>query len=123
LLTGCDDLASAFQELHRRGVENVIIKQQHRSLLFSDGTTIRTQAVPAAPLIQEAGSLECLATWAGIALTQTGDLGYASYLGAQALAFSSSRHGALDSMPYPSELAIDWPAPISSGKKAASGVR
>jgi ribokinase len=106
LLAGCDDLDSAFQKLHRRGVQNVIIRQEHRSLLFSDGTKVRTQPIPAAPHIQDAGSMECLTTWAGIALANTGDLAYAAYVGAQALVFSCSRRGALDSMPYLSELQI-----------------
>jgi ribokinase len=107
LLTGHADPDSAFQELHRRGVQNVIIKQQHRSLLFSDGTRSGAQAIPAAPHVQDVGSMECLTTWAAIALANTGDLAYASYVGAEAMAFSFSRRGALDSTPYLSELQID----------------
>ena len=110
LLAGRDHLDSAIRELHGRGVQNVIIKREHRSVLFSDGSRIRTQPIPAAPHIQEAGSVECLTTWAGIALATTGDLGYASHVGARAMAFSFSRHGALDSMPYSSELQVDWPS-------------
>jgi sugar/nucleoside kinase (ribokinase family) len=42
-------------------------------------------------------------------LALTGDLSRAAYVGAQAMAFSLSRHGAQDSMPYRSELSMDWP--------------
>ncbi|MBV8279498.1 MAG: hypothetical protein JO170_30130, partial [Verrucomicrobia bacterium] len=106
LLAGSDDLKSAVQKLHRLGVQNVIIKEEHRSLVFSDGTRLRAQPIPEAPFIQDAGSMECLATWAGLGLAVSGDLAYATYVGVQALAFSFSRRGALDSAPYLSELAI-----------------
>jgi hypothetical protein len=36
LLTGCNGVHASIQELHRRGVRNLIIKQMHQSLLFSD---------------------------------------------------------------------------------------
>jgi len=55
VLAGCDDINSAIQELHRHGVQNVIIKQAHRSLLFS-GTRVRNLPIPPAPFIQDAGS-------------------------------------------------------------------
>lgn len=114
LLTGRDDLDHAIRELHQRGVENVIIKQQHHWLIFSDGTKCGIQPVPTAPFVQDAGSVECLTAWAGIALVGSGDLAHATYVGAQALAFSFSRHGAGDSTPYPSELSIDPSLPMSS---------
>jgi sugar/nucleoside kinase (ribokinase family) len=123
LLTGCEDVRTAIQELHRRGVRNLIIKQMHHSLAFSDGTISRTQMIPPGPFIQDAASVECLTSWAGITLACTEDLAYATYVGAQALAFSRARHGAQDSMPYPSELPVDWPVPISPGKKSAAGFR
>ena len=107
LLAGCHDLDSAVQKLHRRGVQNLIIKRGHRSLIFSDGTRLGVQSIPAARPIQDVGSMECLTTWAGIALVSTGDLAYATYVGAQALAFSFSRRGALDSAPHLSELDIE----------------
>jgi ribokinase len=107
LLAGSNDVHAAIQELHRRGVENVIIKQGHHSLLFSDQKITRIQVLPPAPFIQDAGSVECLTTWAGITLASTGDLAYATSVGAQAMVFSGSRHGAEDSMPYLSELSIE----------------
>ena len=106
LLSGCDDLDSALLRLHRHGVQNVIIKQERHSLLFSDGARSGTQPIPMASPIQDAGSAECLTAWAGIALATTGDLAYAAYVGAEAMAFSFSRRGALDSAPYSSELQI-----------------
>jgi len=45
----------------------------------------------------------------GIALAMTGDLSRAAYMGAQATALSFARDSAQDSMPYRSELSIDWP--------------
>ena len=107
LLAGCNDLDSAIDELHRCGVQNVIIRQEHSSLLFSNGAKARIQPIPAAPLVQDAGSMECLTAWAGITLASTGDLAFATFVGAQAMAYSFSRHGALDSAPYPSELDIE----------------
>jgi ribokinase len=109
-LAGRDDLEASIRELHERGVQNVIIRREHQPLIFSDGTACRVQPVPAAPFVQCTGSVECLTAWAGIALARSGNLAYATYVGAQALAFSLSRHGAEESMPYASELSLD-PAP------------
>jgi ribokinase len=111
LLAGCDDLDASIRELHERGVQNVIIKRGHHSLIFSDGRACRVQPVPAAQFVQDAGAVECLTAWAGIALANTGDLAYAAYVGAQAMAFSFSRHGAEDSMPYASELSLGPASP------------
>jgi ribokinase len=49
LLTGCHHLDAAIHELHVRGVQNVIIKQQNHSLLFSDGTRSSIQPLPPGP--------------------------------------------------------------------------
>ena len=114
LLAGRDDLDSSIRELHHRGVQNVIIKQQHRQLVFSDGTKCGIQLIPTAPFVQDAGSVECLTAWAGITLASSGDLAYATYVGAQAMAFSFSQHGAEDSMPYLSALSIEPSLPISA---------
>jgi sugar/nucleoside kinase (ribokinase family) len=114
LLAGRGDLDSSIQELHQRGVQNVIIKQQHRQLLFSDGIKCGVQSIPTAPFVQDAGSVECLTAWAGVTLASSGDLAYATYVGAQAMAFSFSQHGAEDSMPYLSELSIEPSLPISA---------
>jgi hypothetical protein len=78
-------------------------------LTLSDGITCRVQSIPSVPFVQDAGAVECLTAWSGIALALTGDLPRAAYVGAQAMALSLSRHGAQDSMPYRSELFIDWP--------------
>jgi sugar/nucleoside kinase (ribokinase family) len=58
--------------------------------------------------VQDTGAAECLTAWAGITLAVTEDLVRAAHVGAKAMAFSVSRRGAQDSMPYPSELPIDW---------------
>jgi sugar/nucleoside kinase (ribokinase family) len=114
LLTGCDGVHDAIQELHRRGVQNVIIKQKHDSLTFSDGKMSRAQIIPRGLFIQDSGAVECLTAWAGITLARTADLAYAAYVGALAMAFSFSRHGAQDSLPYPTELGIiDQPTSLS----------
>lgn len=106
LMAGCEDVHEAIQELHRRGVQNVVIKHKHDSLTFSDGKMSRAHIIPRALFTQDAGSVECLTAWAGITLARTADLAYATYVGALAMAFSFSRHGAEDSMPYLSELGI-----------------
>jgi ribokinase len=107
LVARCNELDSSIDELHHCGVQNVIIRQENRSLLFSDGGRSRMQPIPAAPLVQDVGSMECLTAWAAITLASTGDLALATHVGAQAMAFSFSRHGALDSSPYLSELEIE----------------
>jgi sugar/nucleoside kinase (ribokinase family) len=61
-------------------------------------------AVAAARAGCEAGAAECLVAWASITLAMTGDLAHAARAGAEAMAFSLSRPGALDSLPYRSEL-------------------
>ncbi|HXM03577.1 MAG TPA: PfkB family carbohydrate kinase [Chthoniobacterales bacterium] len=108
VLTEQTDVYAAIQELHRRGVRNVIVKEKTRLLTFSDGNSLQTQPIPSVPFVQGAGTVECLVAWAGITLAITNDLACAAYLGAQAMAFSLSRHGAQDSMPYASELPVSW---------------
>jgi sugar/nucleoside kinase (ribokinase family) len=54
--------------------------------------------------------VECLVGWAGITLAMTVDLAQAAYVAAEAMAFSLSRPGAQDSMPYRSELPSFWPS-------------
>lgn len=108
LLAGHHDLNASIQELHRRGVRNLIVKHQHRSLTFSDGTKCRVQPMPQVPFVQDAGAVECLTAWAGITLAVTDDLARATYVAAQAMGYSLSRRGAQDSVPYLSELPIDW---------------
>jgi ribokinase len=108
-LTGQPNVCAAIQELHHRGVRNVIVWQRPRFLLtFSDGKNLQTQPIPSVPFVQGAGAVECLTAWAGITLAITDDLPCAIYLGAEAMAFSLSRPGAQDSMPYPSELPVNW---------------
>jgi ribokinase len=103
-LTGKTKVYDAVRELHRRGAQNVIVKQNDKSLIFSDGSTCDVQRVKPARFVQESGAVECLTAWAGITLALSGNLAHAALIGAEALAFSLERHGAQDSMPYPSEL-------------------
>jgi ribokinase len=120
LLTEQADVCAAIQELHRRGVRNVIVKEKTRLLTFSDGNSLQTQPIPSVPFVQGAGTVECLVAWAGITLAITNDLACAAYLGAQAMAFSLSRHGAQDSMPYASELPVSWPVVNLGGYRLLS---
>jgi ribokinase len=106
LLAGKTEVYDAVRELHCRGAQNVIVKQNDESLIFSDGKTCEIQPVKPTRFVQESGAVECLAAWAGITLLMTGSLARAAFMGAEALAFSLARHGAQDSMPYPSELPI-----------------
>ena len=108
-LAGQTDLFAAIRDLHQRGVQNLIVKHGNDHLTFSDGITCRFQSIPLVPFVDDGGTVECLTAWSGIALALTGDLSRAAYVGAQAMAFSLSRHGAQDSMPYRSELSMDWP--------------
>ncbi|MBV8101199.1 MAG: hypothetical protein JOZ31_18805 [Verrucomicrobia bacterium] len=122
-LTGQPDVNAAIRELHHRGVRNVIVWQRPRfSLTFSDGNRVQAQPIPSLPFVQGAGAVECLTAWAGITLAITDDLARAIYLGAQAIAFSLSRPGAQDSMPYPSELPVSWPVVNLGGYPAVSAI-
>jgi ribokinase len=115
-LTGKSDLSAAIRELHHRGVKNLIVKHRSDSLTFSDGTSCGTQSIPHAEFVQSAGTAECLTAWAGITLAMTGELPRAAQAGAEAMAFSLSRHGAQDSMPYPSELSVRRPVGVQPEK-------
>jgi len=119
-LTRQKDMYAAIRELHRRGVQNVIVKQRDEALVFSDGNGYHVQTIPPVRFVQEAGVVECLTAWAGTTLEVTGDLACATYVGAEAMAFSLSRHGAQDSMPYRSELSIKWPTPAASSRQTSA---
>jgi ribokinase len=122
-LTRQGDMYAAIRELHRRGVQNVIIKQKDEALIFSDGNGYHVQTIPSVRFVQEAGVVECLTAWTGIALEITGDLACAAYVGAEAMAFSLSRHGAQDSMPYRSELSLEWPKPAAAKRQTSAAKR
>jgi ribokinase len=104
LLAGKTEVYDAVRELHSRGAQNVIVKQNDESLIFSDGSSCEIQPVKPARFVQASGAAECLTAWAGITLAMTGSLARAAFVGAEAMAFSLARHGAQDSMPYSSEL-------------------
>jgi ribokinase len=123
LLTSQGDMYAAIRELHRRGVQNVIIKHKDEALIFSDGTGYHVHEIPSVRFMQEAGVVECLTAWAGISLEITGDLACAAYVGAEAMAFSLSRYGAQDSLPYRSELSVDWPKPSARKHQTSTAKR
>jgi ribokinase len=122
-LTGQSDFLAATRELHHRGVKNLILKHGNDSLTVSDGSHCRLQSIPVVPFVQAAGTAECLTTWAAITLTMTGDLSRAAQVGAEAMAFSLSRYGAQDSMPYFSELSVNWTVPGSADSAAETASR
>jgi sugar/nucleoside kinase (ribokinase family) len=103
-LTRQDNLDAAVLELHRRGAQQVIVRQKFDSLFFSDGIRRGRQPIPYGKFLYVAGAAECLVAWASITLAMTSDLAQAARAGAEAMAFSLSRPGALDSLPYRSEL-------------------
>ena len=107
-LTGRDHIHSALQALHDRGVRNIIINHSFNSLTFSDGNVCKLQPVPTATFVQGTGAVECLTAWAGITLALTEDLAFAVNIGTQAMVFSLSRMGAQESLPYSSELPINY---------------
>jgi ribokinase len=112
-LTRQDNLDAAVLELHRRGAQQVIIRQKFDSLIFSDGIRRGRQPIPYGKFLHAAGAAECLVAWASITLAMTGDLAHAARAGAEAMAFSLSRPGAQDSLPYRSELPSYWPPAVS----------
>jgi ribokinase len=108
-LTRQDDLDAAVLELHRRGAKHIILRQKFDALIFSDSVQRSRQPIPDGKFVQAAGAAECLVAWAAITLAMTGDLAQAARVGAEAMAFSLSRAGAQDSLPYRSELPSYWP--------------
>jgi fructose-1-phosphate kinase PfkB-like protein len=73
-LTRQDDLDAAVLELHRRGAQQVIVRQKFDSLIFSDGIRRGRQPIPYGKFLHVAGAAECLVAWASITLAMTGDL-------------------------------------------------
>jgi ribokinase len=112
-LTRQDNLQAAVLELHRRGAKQVIVRQKFDSLIFSDGIRSGRQPIPYGKFLHVAGAAECLVAWASITLTMTGNLADAARAGAEAMAFSLSRPGAQDSLPYRSELPSYWSPAVS----------
>jgi ribokinase len=103
-LTRQTNLDAAVVELHRRGAQHVIVRKKLDILIFSDGVRLNRAIVPRGKFLQVAGAAECLVAWAAITLSTTSDLAKAARAGAEAMAFSLSRPGAQDSLPYRSEL-------------------
>src|ERR1700747_632601 len=87
-LTRQDNLDAAVLELHRRGAQQVIIRQKFDSLIFSDGIRRNREPIPQQKFVQAAGATECLVARAGITLAMTGELAQAARVGAEAMAFS-----------------------------------
>lgn len=85
------NLDAAVLELHRRGAQQVIVRQKFDWLIFSDGVRRNRQPIPHGKFVQAAGAAECLVAWAGITLAMTGDLARAARAGAEAMA--SAFHG------------------------------
>lgn len=112
-LTRQDNLDAAVLELHRRGAQQVVVRQKFDSLIFSDGIRRGRQPIPYGKFLFAAGAAECLVAWTSITLAMTGDLAQAARAGAEAMAFSLSRPGAQDSLPYRSELPSYWPPTVS----------
>jgi ribokinase len=110
ILTRQDNLDAAVLELHRRGAQHVIVREKFDFLMFSDGLQRNRQPIPRGKFLHAGGAAECLVAWTAITLAMTGDLAQAVRAGAEAMAFSLSRPGAQDSLPYRSELPSFWPA-------------
>jgi sugar/nucleoside kinase (ribokinase family) len=109
LLTGRDHIYAAIEDLHRRGVQNVVIRHNHTFLTVSDGGQFHIQHLPQFSSVRnDAGATECLTAWTGISLAVTNSLDRAAAVGAQAMSFCLARPTAQDSFPYPSELKVEW---------------
>jgi ribokinase len=107
-LTRQDDLNTAVLELHKCGAQRVIVREKFQAVIFSDGIRRNRQPVPSTKFLHVGGGAECLAAWSAITLAMTSDFAQAVRAGAEAMAFSLSRPGAQDSMPYHSELPSFW---------------
>jgi ribokinase len=98
------DVSYAIHWLQDRGCQNLVLVDGDQSLTFSRGSGTQTVPIPRVRRVLYSGSIECLVSWTGIMLLETGDLARAVEIGAKAMSMSLARDGAQESMPYRSEV-------------------
>jgi ribokinase len=105
-ITNTDRPAHTIDELHRLGCQNVVLIENSREVIHSDGRNSGTTAVPIDQIVDRCGATECLETWIALMLLRGHSLAEACERSVRAMAHSLSRQGGHQSMPRPGELTI-----------------
>jgi sugar/nucleoside kinase (ribokinase family) len=105
-ITNSDTPANTIDELHRLGCQNVVLIENGREVIHSDGRCTGTTAVQINQIVDRCGATECLETWVALMLMKGISLPEACEQSVRAMAHSLSRQGGHQSKPRPPELAI-----------------
>jgi ribokinase len=97
-------ISGTVTELHRLGSRNVVLIENSRQVIHSDGEKITTTSVPIQEIVDRCGATECLETWIALALLRDVPLANACERAVLAMAHSLSRRGGHQSMPRVSEI-------------------
>jgi ribokinase len=103
-IVNCSTVSETIAELHRLGCQNVVLIEDNRRVIHSDGTMVSETLVPVGEIVDRCGATECLETWIALALLQSVPLSAACERGVLAMAHCLSRRGGHQSMPYVSEI-------------------
>jgi ribokinase len=98
-------ISATITELHHLGCRNVVLIENSRQVIHSDGVKTTTTSVPIQEIVDRCGATECLETWIALALLWDVPLADACERAVSAMAYSLSRRGGHQSMPRLSEIA------------------
>jgi ribokinase len=105
-ITNSDTPTNTINELHCLGCQNVVLIENSRKVIHSDGRSIGAATVPINQIVDRCGATECLETWVALMLMEGISLAEACERSVQAMAHSLSRQGGHQSMPRVGELTI-----------------
>jgi ribokinase len=105
-ITATSTVHDAIAVLHASGVQNVVLVDHLREIIFSDRNRVNTLKVPIERVVDRCGATECLETWIGLALIRRLPLSEACREASFAMAHSLGHVGGHKGMPYPSEVPI-----------------
>jgi ribokinase len=97
-------ISETVTELHRLGCRNVVLIEDRRQVIYSDGERAGTISVPIEQIVDRCGATECLETWIALAILLDVPLANACARAVLAMAYSLSRRGGHQSMPHLSEI-------------------
>lgn len=103
-ITKSNSGSDTIDKLHHLGCQNVVLVENSREVIHSDGKRVETTPVPIQQIVDRYGATECLETWVALMLIRGVRLGEACERSVLAMAYSLSRQGGHQSMPRPSEL-------------------
>jgi len=97
-------ISETISEVHNLGCRNVVLIENSRKVIYSDGERTGTVSVPIEQIVDRCGATECLEIWVALALLRDVPLPNACERGVLAMAHSLSRRGGHQSMPRVSEI-------------------